>query len=181
MIHAVLQTERLRLTRITAGDLSKINGLHKEPLVARYNTIGIPRSIDQTFKVINGVLDQLSSEQPDKYGWIIETLESEFIGEIGLKLAAFRFKKGEIHFSLLPSCWGQGYAFEAAKTIIDFGFKTLNLRRIEAGVAVDNYKSIALIERLGMKREGHHREILPLSQGWTDNYSYAVLKSDLDA
>lgn len=180
MLGGQITTKRLRLTRITNTDLKHINALHSDPLVARYNTIGIPNSLDDTFAVLRAVLDELPKEQPLKYGWIIKTESGVFVGEIGLGLAVSRYKKGEIHFSLMPEFWGQGYAMEAAKAVLEFGFNTLNLRRIEAGVAVDNVKSIGLIERLGLQREGRHKEILPLAQGWTDNYSYAVLKSDYD-
>ncbi len=176
-----LHTQRLVLSRITANDLDNIHKLHLEPLVAKYNTIGIPKTPQDTFGVIQGVLDDLPNPNPSQFGWIITTLTGTFIGEIGLKLAPIRYKKGEIHFSLMPVFWGNGYALEAAQAVIDFGFNTLDLRRLEAGVAISNTKSVALIERLGMQREGQHREILPIAQGWTDNYSYAILKSDLNA
>jgi RimJ/RimL family protein N-acetyltransferase len=62
---------------------------------------------------------------------------------------------------------------------MNFGFKTLKLHRIEAGCAVDNIGSIKVLEKAGMTKEGRRREILPLKSGWSDNFEYAIVETDL--
>jgi RimJ/RimL family protein N-acetyltransferase len=62
--------------------------------------------------------------------------------------------------------------------MLTFGFGELNLHRISAGVAVYNTRSIKLLERLGMQREGRGRESLPIRGEWVDNYRYAILESE---
>ena len=57
-----------------------------------------------------------------------------------------------------------------------FGFHTLKLHRIHAGCAVDNIGSIKVLEKAGMQREGRARQTLPLIDGWSDNYNYAILE-----
>lgn len=52
------------------------------------------------------------------------------------------------------------------------------MHRIEAGVAVGNAASRHILEKTGFQREGRHRKILPLSSGWSDSYTYAILLSD---
>ncbi|MBL4662979.1 MAG: GNAT family N-acetyltransferase, partial [Flavobacteriaceae bacterium] len=89
-----------------------------------------------------------------------------------------KYRKGEIHYSLHPNHWGQGFATETVNAVISYGFSELRLHRIEAGVATQNYKSVALLERVGMLREGLCRKILPLQSGWMDNYMYAILEED---
>ncbi|MEP2936184.1 MAG: GNAT family N-acetyltransferase [Gilvibacter sp.] len=182
MIGGLLHTKRLILTRLCTDDIALIHTLNSYPEVAAYNTIGIPKDLETTAKVCKTHIEQLESNNPTHFAWIIRDTDSEaFIGEIGLTLSVERFKKGEIFFNLLPETWGRGFASEAAIGVIKFAFNELDLHRIEAGVAVLNGKSIALLERLGMQREGRHRKILPLAMGWTDNYSYAILKEDWDA
>ena len=61
---------------------------------------------------------------------------------------------------------------------LDYGFETLKLHRIEAGTAVGNDRSIRVLERIGMKREGIRRKILPIRGEWVDNYHYAILDDD---
>jgi RimJ/RimL family protein N-acetyltransferase len=182
MIGGQLNTQRLQLARLTPHDVALVHKLNSFAQVARYNTIGIPKDIEVTKELCANVIAQLRDDNPLTYAWIIREKDSgDFVGQIGLNLSAARYKKGEVFFSLLPECWGQGYAREAANAVLKFGFESLDLHRIEAGVAVPNEKSIALIERLGMQREGRHRKILPLAMGFTDNYSYAILKEDWDA
>jgi len=182
MIGGLLNTQRLQLARLTPDDVALVHKLNSFAQVARFNTIGIPKDIEITRGHCANVIGQLKEDKPANYAWIIRQKDSgDFVGEIGLNLSVARYKKGEVFFSLLPEFWGQGYAREAANAVLKFGFESLDLHRIEAGVAVPNEKSIALIERLGMQREGRHRKILPLAMGFTDNYSYAILKEDWDA
>ena len=72
----------------------------------------------------------------------------------------------------------KGYATEALKEILRFGFDQLNLHRIEAGCAVENVASIKVLEKAGMQREGRKRQVLPLKSGWSDNFEYAILAAD---
>ena len=78
----------------------------------------------------------------------------------------------------MPIYWGRGYATEAAKRVIRFGFEMLNLHRIEAGVATENKRSIKVLEKAGMSIEGIRRKILPIRGNWVDNYHYAILEDD---
>jgi RimJ/RimL family protein N-acetyltransferase len=62
--------------------------------------------------------------------------------------------------------------------MIDFGFDELNLHRLQAGCAVENVRSIKVLEKVGMIREGRGRQILPLKSGWSDNFEYSILETD---
>jgi RimJ/RimL family protein N-acetyltransferase len=64
------------------------------------------------------------------------------------------------------------------RRLINFGFNDLKLHRIEAGCAVENIGSLKVLEKVGIQREGHKRKVLPLKNGWSDNYEYAILETD---
>ena len=85
---------------------------------------------------------------------------------------------GEIYFKFSPASWGRGYATEVAKALIKSGFGKMNLHRIEAGVATENIKSIRVLEKAGMLREGIRRKVLPIRGEWKDNYHYSLLDED---
>jgi ribosomal-protein-alanine N-acetyltransferase len=74
--------------------------------------------------------------------------------------------------------WNKGFATESLKAVIDFGFDTLNLHRIEAGCAVNNIGSFKVLEKSGMIREGRLRQVLPLKSVWSDNFEYSILETD---
>ena len=79
---------------------------------------------------------------------------------------------------MLPTHWGQGYATETAKMLIKIGFDVFHLHKIEAGVATENIRSIRVLEKSGMTREGLRRKILPIRGEWKDNYHYAIVEDD---
>lgn len=58
------------------------------------------------------------------------------------------------------------------------GFDHLKLHRIEAGCAVANTGSVKVLEKAGMLKEGRKRKVLPLKEGWSDNYEFAMLEED---
>ncbi|MEL6534302.1 MAG: GNAT family protein [Bacteroidota bacterium] len=96
----------------------------------------------------------------------------------GITVGLARYRKADLFYNIAPTQWGHGYATEALRRVLAFGFDTLQLHRIEAGAAVDNLASLRVMEKAGMIREGRHRKILPIPSGWSDNYSYAILEND---
>lgn len=174
-----LETDRLILRELSWDDLDEIHRFHSIENVARFNTIGIPESKSVTRGIIGGAINDQSNSPRGIYGWTIRSKsDHQFIGETGLSLSNDRFKRGEIHYHIAPEYWGKGYATEVAKRLLVFGFETLNLHRIEAGVATNNSGSIRVLEKSGLIREGLRRKILPIRGEWQDNYMYAILEGD---
>lgn len=174
-----LKTERLLLTEITWDDLEDIFKLHSTPEVDEYNTLGIPKNIEVTKEVIKPAIENQQQEKRNLFCWSIKLREDNtFIGLCGMSLSVERFKMGEIYYNLHPDYWGKGYATETAKALVNFGFIDLQLHRVEAGVATENTRSIHVLEKLGMTREGTRRKILPIRGIWKDNYHYAIVEDD---
>ena len=174
-----LETKRLQLTEITLDDIDDIHRFYSDPEVDEYNTQGIPKDREETMERINHIILDQIEENRKSYTWkIIRKGTNEFIGIAGLNLSANRFKLGEIHYGLLPSHWGNGYATEVAQALIKTGFGYFNLHKVEAGVATENIRSIRVLEKCGMTREGLRRKILPIRGEWKDNYHYAIVEDD---
>lgn len=95
-----------------------------------------------------------------------------------MSLSANRFRLGEIFYNLDPKYWGKGYATETVKRVIRFGFVELRLHKVEAGVATGNTRSVRVLEKAGMTREGLRRKVLPIRGQWKDNYHYAIVEDD---
>ena len=74
--------------------------------------------------------------------------------------------------------WGQGYAFEACKAMIDYAFDSMNVHKIFAET-IDEIKSVHLMKKLGMKLEGIQRSHVKDTLGnWADLYLYGILAED---
>ena len=63
-----------------------------------------------------------------------------------------------IGYVLNPSYWGNGYATEAAKKMVDFAFNVLGVNRVEARFLFGNEASLNVMKKIGMKFEGYLRE-----------------------
>ena len=180
--HYNLKSDRLRLDEITISDLEEIHVLHSIPEVDEFNTLGIPADLRETKEFMQPIIkDQLSNKRKHICWSVRNSSNDKFMGLAGLVLSAERFKMAEIYFKLYPKFWGQGYATELAGIIFRFGFENLGLHRIEAGVATDNTRSIRVLEKIGMTREGIRRKILPIRGEWKDNYHYAILDEEFES
>jgi RimJ/RimL family protein N-acetyltransferase len=85
--------------------------------------------------------------------WGVEEIESgELIGRVGLQFLDW-FDDVELVWMLRSASWGRGFATEAARAAIDYGFRVRGLPRIAAVIHVENQPSLKLAERLGMDRE----------------------------
>ncbi len=174
-----LETERLILSEITINDLEKIHQLHSIPEVDEFNTLGIPKTIKDTEKILIPLLEAQNKVTRGSYMWKITIKETnKFIGVAGFSLSNDKFRLGEIYYKLNPKYWGKGYATELAKRLVLLGFENFNLHKVEAGVATKNVKSIKVLEKIGMTREGLRRKILPIRGKWIDNYHYAIVEDD---
>ncbi|MNU77863.1 putative ribosomal N-acetyltransferase YdaF [compost metagenome] len=174
MEELILKTERLIIRPASDQDIKDVHQLQSLPEITQFNTADIPKTIQETEAVLSAWISD-----PKNLVFAMETVDgSEFIGLIGIKLGREKYRNAEIWFKTHSRFWKQGLTTEAVKRIIRFGFEDLNLHRIEAGCAIGNTGSIRVLEKAGMFREGHTRQVLPLQTGWSDGYDYAILDSD---
>ena len=174
------ESERLNLKEVGMNDLENIHALESFPEVDEFNTLGIPENIAATKTMVKSIVKEQDKPDRKSYTWKIVLKESNaFIGLAGLTLSKDKFGLGEIYYKLLPAHWGKGYATEVARTLIKAGFRDFKLHKVEAGVATENIKSIRVLEKSGMTREGLRRKILPIRGEWKDNYHYAIVEDDL--
>lgn len=174
-----LKSQRLILRPVQLTDLKNVHQLHSLPETDKYNTLGIPANIEETKSIISEWILSSESSLKSNFIFVVELINrNEFIGLIALNLGKEKFKNAEVWYKFHSDYWNKGYATEALKLIIGFGFNQLKLHRIEAGCAVDNIGSIRTLEKSGMIREGRKRKVLPLKTGWSDNFEYAILSTD---
>ena len=91
----------------------------------------------------------------------------------------FAHQTYEIGWVFHPRFQGQGYATEAAYALLQYGFETLQLHRVIATCQPENVPSYRVMEKLGMRREGHFQKCIYRGENhWWDEYFYAMLAEE---
>jgi RimJ/RimL family protein N-acetyltransferase len=144
----LLETERLRLRPFTFDDAQFVLTLLNEPSFLRYIGDKKVRTLEDARQyILNG---PLASYERNGFGLYVAELNQSPapIGMCGL-LKRDDLPDPDIGFALLPDFWNQGFAFEAATTILADASERLHLERVLAITSLDNQSSITLLERLG--------------------------------
>lgn len=130
----------------------------------------------QTVDMIDGAVQRARLEPRTEYYLAVSLTSGDLIGFARLGLDGV--KAAKLGYAIRPDQWGRGYATDAARTMIDFGFHALGLHRISAAIGPDNAASIAVVQRLGMKHEGRIRDHVYTAGAWRDSLLYSVLADE---
>lgn len=148
-----LQTERLLLRRWRETDRAPFAALNRDPQVMEH--FPSPHTRERSDEMIAWIESCL---ERDGFGlWALEVRSSgQFIGFTGLNIPSFdaHFTPAvEVGWRLAREAWGHGYATEAARASLDYGFSHAELDQIVALTTPQNLRSRAVMERLGMTRD----------------------------
>ena len=101
---------------------------------------------------------------PGLLGWgpwlMVEAVERVVVGDIGFHRRPDDAGAVEVGYGVLPEYRRRGYAFEAARALVDWAFTQPGVRRVVAECEADNVGSIRILERLGMRRVGAEGNLL---------------------
>lgn len=153
-MHPILQTHRLSLRRFTNSDedAAFILSMNSQPEVLKYLHEPLLKDLDHAKEVLQSII--LPQYENNLGRWAVHTKDNnEFIGWCGLKYRS-ETEDIDLGYRFLPSAWGKGYATEAAKACLDFGFKTLNLEKINACAHINNIASLTVLEKIDMLYTG---------------------------
>jgi [ribosomal protein S5]-alanine N-acetyltransferase len=118
------------------------------------------------------------TEEPDKL-WLAMTLRSDGrqIGGIGLRIDQ-QHQHAELGYWLGVEHWGKGYATEAGREMLRYGFEDLGMHRIFATHFKHNPASGRILKKLGMRYEGCQREHLRKWDQFVDSEMYGLLRQE---
>ena len=151
-----LETERLVLRRISPVDAADMYEYSHDPEVPRYLTWEVHPDPEFTEEYIEYLESRYAVG--DFFDWAVILKEGgKMIGTCGFTRFRYEDDCGEVGYVLSRSCWGQGYAAEALRAVMTFGFETLALERIEAKFLEGNTGSLRVMEKVGMTFEGYLR------------------------
>jgi ribosomal-protein-alanine N-acetyltransferase len=159
-----LETERLILRDYVKDDWQRVLEYQSDPLYLRY--------YEWT--------ERTPEAAQEFVGWFLDHQKQEprIIGGCGIRMDKASALQADIGYELDPKHWNHGYATEAAHVIVDFGFSSFELHRVWSWCVADNVGSAHVLEKLGMRLEGHLRENEYYRGRWWDTLMYATLEDE---
>lgn len=159
----VLETSRLILREICEKDINDMFEYAQLPYVGPDAGWEPHRSTSDTKDVIRAYNRKPYYGQLGVYAIILKGI-NKMIGTCELHSYISNFK-AELGYTINPSYWGKGYAVEASKKIITYGFEKLNLKRIECMCFPNNSQSKRVCEKLKLRYEGYRKKAYQLYDG----------------
>jgi ribosomal-protein-alanine N-acetyltransferase len=173
----ILETNRLVLRQLTVDDSENWFKNLSDDGVAVLIGMEPLENVEDSKSIINSFIDRY--EKKNGMAWAIILKEDEsFIGTCSYEKIDNHNLSGEIGYDLLKKYWGQGFMAEALSAIIDYGFESLRLNRIEAHTAAINSASRNLLRRLGFFEEGVFRESSFFRGEFRDDCQYSLLRRE---
>jgi RimJ/RimL family protein N-acetyltransferase len=173
-----LISPRLHIRKLTVDDSYPMFAYRSDPDVIRYQNWDVRR-----MEEITSFIEEQSIIEPNIPGtWfqLAITLKDDkkLIGDCGLHFPADLPQQTEIGISLSPLYQKMGYATEALNIVLTYLFGTLGKHRVYGSADGRNQASMALMERIGMRREAFFRQSYWSKGEWTDDAVYAILASE---
>lgn len=171
-----IETDRLILRKLKVSDFEDMYEYSKSDEVTKYLLWRSHPDVQYTRDYLKYI--QSRYRAGDFFDWALEHKESgKMIGTCGFAKLDYDNNSAEIGYVINPLFWHKGYASEAVKKVIDFGFHNLNLHRIEARYIVGNEFSRKVMEKCGMVFEGVHRSSLLVKDSFV-SVGYCAITAD---
>ena len=145
---AVLETARLRIRRFTRDDLHRVVELDSDPEVTFHITGGLPQANAEMLE--HWLADY---ERWPGYGFFaaVEKASGEFIGWFHLRPEGDAADVPELGYRLRHASWGQGYATEGSRALVEHAFAELGATRVTAFALAIHTASRRVMEKAGLR------------------------------
>lgn len=167
-----METNRLILRPFTPADADDLYAYLSREQVVRYEPY-------PSFTWEQAAEEAVRRADDPRFVAVVLKAENRVIGNV--YFAPGEFDTWELGYVFHDAYWGRGYAAEACKALLAEGFTSGKVRRVIAMCNPENAASWRLMERLGMRREGHLRRNIWFFRDengqpvWQDTYEYAML------
>ena len=111
-----------------------------------------------------------AAEEEGAGAWFSIDADGELVGECGLHSIEHYQQRAEVGISLGREYWGRGYGQDAVRTLLGYGFRTLNLEKISLHVIADDERAVGAYRKAGFVEEGRLR-----AHAWFDGEIHDAL------
>jgi ribosomal-protein-alanine N-acetyltransferase len=176
LIPREFDTERLHLRPLSMEDDKAMFAMLSDPVSMEYWSSPALTDIRELRTALKKDIE--SDATGSSMCWAVLSKDTqEIIGKCILFQFSHQNRRAEIGYILNREFWRQGLMSEALAAVISFAFTRLDLHRIEADVDPDNIGSLAILEKLGFKREGLLRDRWYVNEIWHDSILLGLIKA----
>lgn len=172
-----LATPRLLLRWMDEDDTAAHYAVHADPDVVRY--LGRPPWSDLAQAAGSIATTRANYDNGSGLRLAVVLRDSgALIGDVSLFHIFDPGRRCEVGYALGRPHWGRGYACEALRALLDYGFDTLDLNRVEADIDPLNTASARVLDKLGFRQEGYMRERWIVDGVPADSAFYGLLRRE---
>ena len=169
----MIQTERLLLRELSENDAADVYNLFSNPTVMYFLDLPHP-SIEYSREYIRTC-------PRTHYEFAVVLIDTEeFLGivELNVEFEPIIDSRADLSYYFLPEFWHKGYATEASRALIRFGFEVLKVNKITSGCLKCNSASENVMIRCDMQKEAEFKQHTRFKGEWVKRVEYAVLKDE---
>jgi RimJ/RimL family protein N-acetyltransferase len=176
--HVYALTDRLIIRQFTLLDIQAFYNYRSDPTIALFQSWE-NYTYEEADSFVRSQIVQIPDEPGGWFQYAIALADSnQLIGDCAIHTLRAEPRIVEIGFTLASEHQGKGYIHEALCALFDYIFSALNKHKVIAFTDVRNEKSRSVLERIGMRREGHLLQNYMSKGNWVDEYQYAILQSE---
>ena len=174
-------TTRLHLREFQPADADALAAYWVLPIHQRFYPEAIDPAADARSLVARLITAQTA--KPRHVYQLAITLHGspDAIGTAGVRITRADLCEADIGYEVHPDHWGRGYASEAARAMLNFAFRDLQMHRVWAECNAANTGSSNVLRKLGMRREAHFEQSTYARGQWWDEERYAILDHEWQA
>ena len=172
-----LESERLNYRQVTSADVEDIFKIYSDPEVAKYDWYKPIATKDDALSIINRYGKEFQNKEELTWG-VERKYDNKIIGYCCLGSFNDDSRRSEIGYGFNRDEWNKGYATEAIKVLVKFGFDIMNFNRIEATVTLGNDASVKALKKANFLQEGIVRERSIMKGKFEDDVILAIIRKD---
>jgi ribosomal-protein-alanine N-acetyltransferase len=174
----IINTDRLLLREFVEDDWPAVLAYQSDPRYLRYYP-WTRRTATDIREFVQGFIEQQRQEPRYKYQLVIALrADGRLIGNCGIRQDTPESWEADLGYELAPAHWGRGYATEAARALLRFGFEELRLHRVRAYCLAENVASARVLQKIGMRCEGRLSQNEWFKSRWWNTLLFSILERE---
>lgn len=174
-----LSTRRLRLREIVPADADALFSIYSDATAMRWFGSDPMTERVQARQLIDIYAEWRRGPAPGTRWGIVVHETGMLVGTVGLFRWNRSWRNCVLGYELGRDAWGHGYMTEALHAVLEYGFNVMALHRVQAEIHPDNLASKKLVERVGFRKEGTHRQQGYWGGQYHDLECYSLLEGEL--